>query len=120
MVWKKPPQPCIFNLNVFNFRLWRTARKIKKKKKITAKEGTVHVSASCSSLENKKAAVWKWRQKYSELKGTAHGKPAANPIASAPWRKKDSTPVTLFQASGKMNFPGDEKPCCEFILCLCF
>lgn len=46
---------------------------------LPAKEGMVHVSASCSSLENKKAAVWKRRQEDSELKGTAHGETRREP-----------------------------------------
>lgn len=95
-------------------------QKIFGEKKIqSVKESMVHVSASCSSLENKKAAVWK-RRWYSALKGTAHGKPTAHPMANAPRRKDGSAPLKLLQDSGKMNFPGDEKPCCEFILCLCF
>lgn len=46
---------------------------------LPAKEGMVCVSVSCSSLENKKAAVWKRRQKDSELKGTAPGETRCEP-----------------------------------------
>lgn len=76
--------------------------------RISGKEGVVQVSELQSSRTKRCLFVKRGRSRVSLKTQTME-----NPL----WRKEGSVPVALSQDPGKMNFPGDEKPCCEFIPC---
>lgn len=76
----------------------------------------MHVSASCSSPENKKTAVGNLGRSIENLKEWHIENPLQAPLPALP-EKGELCPCVTAPGSGKTNFPAAEKLCCGLISC---